>query len=364
MFKSNQDVLFPPVGIAHITNNLIDLIDERFKNQSGVEISCSMQPNSNPHIGSILTLMVGFAVGKYVSEQKSIPALVTFDQLENAPFSSVIKDDIIYTRSLENSFNNDGIKLSEIYMNNIKDLLEKISRISGVSYRIRSYSELQSKKIFREKIFEILKNPEKFVNKFSPSDKKLRIRFPCPQCHLTDKKGIKVNVKKILDKDIIIEAFCPEHENFEVSLFGQVNTIIDTNAPIRSVLKACVMLSENSEKNFLSLIVNGNDWSGIWLQKIYCEGMALLGYNILDLPMQIFSPMVLDWSGAKLSKTMYVTSDSYNYLSDAYINYSSFEKQFGEEGLSKLWNEVSKWIKEPSRLFRNYSINYFQNLLE
>ena len=36
----------------------------------------------------------------------------------------------------------------------------------------------------------------------------------------------------------------------------------------------------------------------------------------------------------------------------------------GKDGIKKLWNEVKSWIDEPKRFFRNYSIDYFQDVME
>jgi hypothetical protein len=363
MKPNNQesDVLFPPVGIAHITRDISDLAQSRIKDQSGFELSCSMQPNSNPHIGSLVTLMTVFALGEHFSEKFGIPAQVTFDQLENAPAETLIINGNAYTRSLSD-ITIDDVTRADKHMVAISSILDDLSARTQIQWRIRPYSELQAKPIFRQMLLKILKDYSNFKEIFSPSEQYLRIRFPCPNCLLSDKASISVVVESISNDMAVLSSICPNHGRYEIRLSLETNDLIDTNAPIRSVLKACVMVDENRRRNYASFITNGNDWSGVWLQRIYSEGMAALGYNHFDIPLQFFTPMILDWSGAKLSKTLYVQSNAYDYLPPVISDTSSMVGQ--SQSFQNLWNEVRGWVKDPRKFFRNYSVAYMKQVLE
>ena len=39
-------------------------------------------------------------------------------------------------------------------------------------------------------------------------------------------------------------------------------------------------------------------------------------------------------------------------------------KDKGIEGLEKLYNEVLRWVKEPYKLFRHYTVYYFLKLID
>lgn len=65
-----------------------------------------------------------------------------------------------------------------------------------------------------------------------------------------------------------------------------------------------------------------------------------------------------DWSGAKFSKSLYVKNDAYKNINSAFI------KTYGKSGFEKLWYEVESWIKDPKKFSRDYSIEYFQILME
>ena len=40
----------------------------------------------------------------------------------------------------------------------------------------------------------------------------------------------------------------------------------------------------------------------------------------------------------------------------------AFEDRFGLNGLTKLWEEIIRWVRSPKLFFRNYSVDYFEHL--
>ena len=72
----------------------------------------------------------------------------------------------------------------------------------------------------------------------------------------------------------------------------------------------------------------------------------------------------LDWSGAKLSKSLYVKEGAYSDLPSYLINYEYMKNNFGIEGLNIINNITNEWIENPYLLFRNYSIYYFKKEFE
>ena len=64
----SREVFYPPIGIAHITNDITDLVKYKLNNQSKIIINTSAQPNSSPHLGTITTIMCSFALAKHLKE--------------------------------------------------------------------------------------------------------------------------------------------------------------------------------------------------------------------------------------------------------------------------------------------------------
>jgi hypothetical protein len=80
--------------------------------------------------------------------------------------------------------------------------------------------------------------------------------------------------------------------------------------------------------------------------------------------MILYAPLIVDWSGAKLSKSLYVENNAYKYLPDYLINYKYFKDYFGKECILNLYGIVYDWIENPYKLFRCYSIYYFMEVLK
>ena len=90
---------------------------------------------------------------------------------------------------------------------------------------------------------------------------------------------------------------------------------------------------------------------------IYQEVVFL---RVQKLPPILYSPLVLDWSGAKISKSLYVKEGAYSDLPPYLINYKGLKNEKGIEALSIIQTITDNWIDNPYMLFRNYSIYYFK----
>ncbi|MFE9328771.1 hypothetical protein ACIHDR_47830 [Nocardia sp. NPDC052278] len=72
---------------------------------------------------------------------------------------------------------------------------------------------------------------------------------------------------------------------------------------------------------------------------------------------------MLDRSGGKLSKTLYVRyGASYADLPEAFLNLDVLLDEHGADALDPIWAEVSRWACEPQRLHRSYTVDYLASL--
>lgn len=73
-------------------------------------------------------------------------------------------------------------------------------------------------------------------------------------------------------------------------------------------------------------------------------------------PHILHAPLVVDWSGAKLSKSLYVREGGYAVMellgTDGLCSYDVMRRRYGPQGLRRLWDEVGRWLADPRRLFR------------
>lgn len=67
----------------------------------------------------------------------------------------------------------------------------------------------------------------------------------------------------------------------------------------------------------------------------------------------------MDWSGAKISKSLYLKKGAYKYLPEYLLDYQRFDNETKGEGLSMLIELTDEWIRDPKKLFRHYTVYYF-----
>lgn len=355
----NREVFYPPIGIAHITNDISDLIKYKLNDQCKIIINTSAQPNSSPHLGTITTIMCSFALAKHLKETLNIETEVLFDELENSPAKIYEINDDLYYKDLKHTLDENGEDLASIYMQRFKKILDKIMMLSQVNYNIRTYNEFQENYFVRDSVIKILNDKEYFTKLLFPSSNDLHIRTICPYCYLGKKRIKKLVEFHNLEGVELIEE-CPYHGEYNTIIRNNNDSYIDINTQFRDLTKGFSFIEEDKKNNILTIMLDGGDWSGIWAQRIYTEGMVRLGYN--EFPIRLFSPIILDWSGAKFSKSLYLKSDAYKSINQAFINYDNFIETYGESGIEKLWYEVFSWIKEPKKFFRDYSVDYFENV--
>ncbi|MEG1009588.1 MAG: hypothetical protein RSF67_07255, partial [Clostridia bacterium] len=209
----------------------------------------------------------------------------------------------------------------------------------------------------KDSLCEVINNTSILKDVLDPKNGEIRLRIPCPKCGLTEKHLRDTKITKIEKNSLKIESFCPEHGDYNVTIDEKSKDNFDMNVPLRYLVKILYLLKQDKANNSLNIIVDGGDWSGMWPLRVYMEPLLKLGVN--DVPSIIYTPTILDWSGSKLSKRMYVGNTAYReYLKEGLINYSEFYNQYGELGFERLYNEINSWVKSPKKFIRDYTIEY------
>lgn len=322
-----REVFYPPIGIAHVTNKLSDLILYKYKNQKKIIINTSAQPNSSPHLGTITTLMTVFALASKIRDDLKVETEVQFDELENSPAETIEYNEEIYYKDQRHSFYQQESK-EQINMKRFNKILEKLSVFANIPYSVRSYNEFQKNRYIRKSLINIVNDKEYFKELLFPSASDLHIRTICPTCGL-GKKTIKRLEEKHNKNELILKGYCPIHGLYEIKVTEENEEYVDINTQFRDLTKGVAMLEEDKKNNTLTIMLDGGDWSG-----------------------------------AKFSKSLYLKNGAYKDINGAFINYDSFIKCYGDKGIDILWKEVNKWVEDPKKFFRNYSVDYFQMIME
>jgi hypothetical protein len=352
-----MEIVYPPVGIAHITGQIPDLIADRMTAASRVRVACAMQPKAAPHFGTGIVIMTAFALARLFQDTLGKPATVLLDMLDNAPARTTVMDGIEYTLCLSHAIDA-GRSAAETNTGPVRRLAQWASQRAGTEFGLRRYSQIQAQPGFRHGLADILSRPEVFEPLFSPSEHRLRVRPMCPQCGLVDKAARTVQVRQ--DNGLSLVFRCGHHGN-QIAQLDDPAVMIDANTPIRTVLRSLCFSRERDEHETETVVLNGGDWAGAWMQRVYFDGLHQLGCCGTQVPFNIFTPQILDDSGAKLSKTIYLTPGAYADIPPAWTSMEAFEDRFGTGGLDMLWDEITGWVRSPQKFFRNYTVRYLEH---
>ena len=247
-------------------------------------------------------------------------------------------------------------------MKSFKELMDWLSDKTDVEYRIISYKEFQEMPFVRESLLEILNRSDEFLPLLDPSEDKLRVRFPCKSCKFMDEDAKTLKVEELKKDYARLSMECFNHGKYEIEITPENKEFADFNTPIRNAIKEKLFVEEAKKDNALDLMVDGGDWVGIG--ELMNHVLCLWGYNAKDLPTRIYTPLIEDWSGAKFSKSVYVKEGAYDYLPSYLRTYPELTEGYEKEGLEVLLEESREWAKNPKKLFRNYTVGYFDLLFK
>lgn len=353
-------LVFAPVGIAHLTHDNVDLLRHAVAGKSCIRVTTAAQVNGRPHLGTVLTVLTAFALAKHASEVLEIPALVVFDALENVPGERVMIEGTTYTRSV-GDLAAQGRLPDDHRLSLLNRLLTWASERAGVALEVRLYAMYQALPAVREGLHRIASRLDDFRPLVAPHDGIVRIRPRCPVCHLVEKRADRL---RIISTDVGVRlcSSCPIHGEYMEEIDADGRGWYDANTPVRSILKGFLLSSEAVEHDACAVSVDGADWGGAWHAHVLAPALALFGIPPIQWPVSIFTPLVVDEFGGKLSKTLYVDRGAYGGVPLCFLDVEPLLED-NSLRLEALWNEASRWAVEPRRLHRSYSVDYFIQLL-
>jgi predicted nucleic-acid-binding Zn-ribbon protein len=348
--ECNDDILYPLGGASYVfEQDLIPYILHKIRKQK-IVISIGAQPNGSPHLGTISIFALAFSLGEALKKAKNnVDVSVLFEVVDTAPSETVIIDGIEYQKSLRKTG-----KAKEM-MEEFKTMLEYFSKNTKINYNIRYQNMFNNQKEISDIIKNIVKKRDVLASILDPKHKKLRIRIECPKCGLTDKESANI----VFEKNNIIN-YCPLHGRFSINYLKDIEKL-EYNTPLRNLIRAMAYGNNNANQEIEEEIIRitGSDYAGFYQEELLYKAAAEIDYPIKRLPMILYSPLITDWSGAKLSKSLYVKERAYEDLPRYLLNLKSMISELGINGLKIMLDIAREWIDEPYKLFRNYSVYYF-----
>ena len=357
-----KNVYYPLAGMNYVIDDLSEIIKNKMNDKEEINLWLSAQVNCYPHIGTLTNFISSFSLAKHFKEYYKVPVKIKVELLESVTGEEIIIGEQKYYKNLEEVKNSSGVTVKEEYLPYFKELLEKLSLKYGIEYEIIFFYEYQKQLLVKEALFEVINNYDLLSDILDPKNGEIRLRFPCPKCGLTKKHMGKTDNLKVVENNLQMISCCPEHGEYISNINEFSNDKFDMNVPLRYLVKIMFLLKKDALDKTLSIIVDGGDWSGMWPLRVYMD--PLLKLKVSEVPSIIYTPTILDWSGSKLSKRMYVGNKAYReYLKEGLINYSQFYSQYGEIGFERLCNEIDSWVVSPKKFIRDYTIEYIDAIL-
>lgn len=172
---------------------------------------------------------------------------------------------------------------------------------------------------------------------------------------MADKHG----VNNQYHTDDRITFLCPNHGEYHVDMNSPTDLDrLEFNTPLRNLIRT-IISGRDVDRSWI--LCTGSDYAGFYQEQFTWRLLPCLK----EVPIIFYAPQILDWSGAKLSKGLYVKHGAYEYLREAGREYLLEVALLldAEYGLEALYFEVQEWVEKPFMLFRNYTIAYLDTQL-
>ncbi|PUU74319.1 hypothetical protein B9Z19DRAFT_1133506 [Tuber borchii] len=383
----------------------VDKIPHRFLPPSTLVIHIGAQPNNSPHIGTIVVFTLAFLIArdmkKYYADlhQKAdlsteltawidnFKVLVQLDLVDTAPHNEegCVRDGINYQRSQR--FTKAYHRLLPDYEEIMKSAAAFVG--GGIPYKLTNQEAVASIPSVPRIIEAIVRDRERLGPELAPETGALAMRSACPHkgCGLAEKHGRKNKYSISSSGSAIIEFYCPNHGYHSVDSSNPKQVAkLEFNTPLRNLVRAFaygIQTAESREaarnavahggtptRELIHMRVTGSDYTGLYSEQLLWRQLILLKPETSSLAIQppviAYAPLIQDWAGSKLSKSLYVDKGAYEYLRAAGMGYMLSFDEMKRQGKDHtiLFREVERWLDDPRKLFRPYSIDYLHRIFE
>ncbi|KAH6641174.1 hypothetical protein F5144DRAFT_527412 [Chaetomium tenue] len=383
-----------------------------------IVIHAGAQPNNSPHCGTLIVFCYAFAVARAMRDRMRAmaahsqavfqppPVSVNITFVDTAPVKGegLEIDGIHYQKSYR-----DTPSASATWTGDYHEVLSLLSRWSDIPVTTTVQSDFFSNPFMPQLLNYFITNHRTLGRQLSPKYGTLALRAACPipGCGLAEKHGrlnqYTTNTTTTPNTPAAITFNCPHHGPHTLTLPTTPNlssalalSRLEANAPTRNLLRSMSHLLDTATHH---VRVTGADYAGgyqeamlyrplaEWSQWRAVTGEGVTGGGVTGVngggvngrtPHILYAPLVVDWSGAKLSKSLYVREGGYEGMrvlgTEGLGSYRVLKRGVvgnggdgvvagDEEGLRRIWEEVGRWVADPRKLFRCYSVEYLRRVV-
>ncbi|KAI8978239.1 hypothetical protein BD414DRAFT_530620 [Trametes punicea] len=304
-------------------------------------IHIGAQPNNSPHAGTIVTFALAFLLGRLL--QREYPRLRAHALSVSPQDAALWVDDLRVV-----------VKLDLAYVG------------GEVRAEVGNQDDLMRMPAMRDAIRTIIRDRARIAPELAPERETL---------------AHGVRNAYVADGDATtITFYCPAHGPYTLALENADDLArLELNTPLRNLARALVYMADSAASRVpgqavptrLHMRVTGADYAGFYQERLLFRQLFLLQRSaeppmrdVIDFLLVFYAPLITDWSGVKLSKSLYVEHGAYKYLDERGMAYLLQYKTMVKEGKKRevLFSAVDDWVRNPAKLFCSYSIDYLHRL--
>ncbi|KAK7695912.1 hypothetical protein QCA50_000551 [Cerrena zonata] len=280
-----------------------------------------------------------------------LKVIVSFDVVDTAPDNSQKidrGDGLRYQKSHRDT------NAHEEFIPDYVELMSKLHSRYGVGFVMTNQSDLMSSAHFRDALLVLLHNIEELSVELAPEKEALALRRACPVegCGIAEKHGIR-NRYNLNGPYTAIDFDCPDHGLHQVSLanLDEIKTL-EMNTPM--LLKIPIPPVRLHKR------VTGADYAGFYQEQLLWRQFFRLD-NVLS-PYISYAPLITDWAGSKISKSLYVKNGAYKYLEESKMDWLLSYQKTKERGvdIEKVFDVIEGWMQDPNEYFRPHTVDSLQ----
>ena len=282
-------------------------------------IHVGAQPNGPPHCGTLVVLCYAFSVAAAIQSRITRKWTASgWDIITGPPWVSVELTFVDTAPVPGHEIKIDGVQYHKTYRSVpgiLQQCLEEYSRVlsllsawSAIPYRITFQWHLFSQPAVPRIIQFLAEHRDAFGQLLSPRDGMLGLRAACPQsdCGLVDTRGLRNEYSAVAGMSFVV-FHCPKHGHFAVNLTSaaEVAGAIEADTPTRNLIWAMSHLLDETTHH---VRVMGADYAGMYQEALLYRPLAEWAASAHPLrpvpgrmPHILYAPLVVDWSGAKLT---------------------------------------------------------------
>ncbi|KAI0397744.1 hypothetical protein F5Y17DRAFT_413348 [Xylariaceae sp. FL0594] len=213
---------------------------------------------------------------------------------------------------------------------------------------------------------------------------------------------------------------CPHHGPYTLRLSSAIDVArLEADVPTRNLLQSMTHLLDTSTHH---VRVTSADYAGTYQETLVYRPLAAWSAAMSErrfrthknttprlaataaaalvgrTPHILYAPLIVDWSGSRFSKSLYMHGGTHGYLEklgmNALCSYAQLKawsppvkgggggddrngvgdgkgkgkgkghEQEAHHGLRRLWGEVKQWVADPKKQSKTYSLAYLQNVMQ